>query len=277
MIEQTGKIGIFDSGLGGLTILKEVVKLMPNREYIYLGDNLNAPYGDKTQEEIFKLALAGVKWLFENNAEIVILACNTVSANALRKIQQEVLPAKYPTKKVLGIIIPTVEEIEKFTKSGRIGILATSATVESKIYEIEMKKQNPRMQIISQTGGNLANLIEQNNSKTALLAEINAITGKLVSRDNLIDAVILGCTHYALIAEEIKQILPKNIIVVGQGEIVAAKLLDYLNKHAEIRNKLSNIFSLNFYTTSDSKQTKQLMSHFYGSDISVSTVKIKKK
>lgn len=266
---KKGKIGIFDSGLGGLTILKEAIKLMPHYEYIYLGDNLNTPYGDKSQSEIFKLTLAGVKWLFKNGAEIVILACNTASANALKKIQQEILPIKYPNKRVLGIIIPTVEEIEKYSKTKHIGILATKATVKSKIYKIEAEKQNAKIAIVSQTGGNLVNLVEQNN-KTKLLIEISRITKELLAKDDLIDTIILGCTHYALIINEITQILPKHISIIAQGELIATKLLDYLKRHPEISDKLSNSYSLNFNTTSSNKQVKQLMSYFYGEDISVS-------
>ncbi len=273
MIKRTGKIGIFDSGLGGLTILKEVVKLMPCYEYIYLGDNQNTPYGNKSQDKIFNLTLAGVEWLFRNGAEIVVLACNTASANALRKIQREVLPVRYPDKRVLGIIIPTVEEIEKYSKTGHIGILATKATIESRIYEAEMKKQNPHIKIFSQSGGNLANLIELNN-KVEMLTEINSVVEELISKNNLIDTVVLGCTHYALIEEEIAQILPKHIHVVSQGELVAKKLKDYLTKHVEINIKLSNLFSLNFNTTSDSKHVQQLMTYFYGEKISISMVKI---
>ncbi|MEI7891088.1 MAG: glutamate racemase [bacterium] len=273
MNKHKGKIGIFDSGLGGLTILKEVAKLMPCYEYIYLGDNQNTPYGDKSHDEIFNLTLAGVEWLFKNDAEIVILACNTASANALRKIQQEVLPIKYPNRRVLGIIIPTVEEIEKYSRTGHIGILATEATVDSRIYEIEMEKQNPEIKIVSQVGGNLANIIEQNN-KNELLAEIKRVTEELLTKDDSIDTVILGCTHYALIANEIIQILPKHIRVISQGKLVAPKLLDYLNRHSEIRNKLSDAFSLNFNTTSNSEHVRQLMTYFYGENISISIVKV---
>lgn len=277
MTNPAGKIGIFDSGLGGLTILKKVVKLMPDQEFLYLGDNLRAPYGEKMPEEIFKHTLAGVKWLFDNGAEIVILACNTASANALRKIQQEFLPLKHPDKKVLGIIIPTVEELEKFSRSGHIGILATSATVASGVFEKEMAKRNPKMRIISQSGGELANLIEQNNDEIALLAKIKEIAKKLLNKDKLIDSIVLGCTHYALVAEQIKQILPKNIKIISEDDIVATKLLDYLNKHEEILEKLNNRSSLNFYTTSKSERTKALMSRFYGEDIPVSTATYKIK
>jgi glutamate racemase len=272
MNKQKGKIGIFDSGLGGLTILKEVVKLIPFYEYSYLGDNQNTPYGNKSQAEIFSLTLGGVEWLLRDGAEIVILACNTASANALRKIQQEVLPVKYPDKKVLGIIVPSIEEVGIYSKSGHIGILATKATVESRVYEIEMEKQNPQTKIISQSGGNLANLIEENNDTNSLQIEVKRVVGELLSKDSLIDTVILGCTHYALIAKEITQSLPKHIRTIGQGELVATKLRDYLDRHGEINKKLSNSFSTSFHTTSSSKHVPQLMAYFYGENISVSEV-----
>ncbi len=275
MIKQSGKIGIFDSGLGGLTILSEVIKLMPDREYLYLGDNLRAPYGDKSQKDIFKYTLAGVEWLFDSGAEIVILACNTASSNALRKIQQKIMPLKYPDKKVLGIIIPTVEDAGDFSESGHIGILATRATVASVSFESEMKKHNSKIQIVCQSGEDLANIIERDEDQKTLRLEIEKVTTELINRDNLIDAVILGCTHYALIIDQIKTVLPKNIRVVGQGDIVAIKLLDYIRRHAEISRRLKNKFSVSFYTTSDSEEVKKLMAQFYGSNIPVSTVMYK--
>lgn len=268
---QKGKIGIFDSGLGGLTILKEIVKTIPNNEYIYLGDNKNMPYGDKSQDKIFNLTLAGVEWLFKNGAEIIILACNTASANALRRIQQEVLPIKYPNKRVLGVIIPTIEEIKKYTESEHIGILATKATIESKIYEIEMEKQKPEIKIIPQAGGSLANLIELHNDNE-LFTELKRVTDELLTKDDSIETVILGCTHYALIVNKIKHILPKHVRIVEQGKPVATKLVNYLNRHSEINNILSDSSLLNFYTTSDSDDVKQLMAYFYGEDLSVSTI-----
>lgn len=238
MIEQSGKIGIFDSGLGGLTILKEIIKLMPEREYLYLGDNLRAPYGNRSQKEIFEFTLAGVKWLFENGAEIAILACNTASANALRKIQQEILPFKYPDKKALGIIIPTVENMENFSQSNHIGILATKATVESTVFEKETKKHNAKIKVVCQSGGKLVSLIEKNKNQNLLLAEIKKVADELIGKDELIDVIILGCTHYPLIEKQIKKVLPKNIKVISQGGIVAEKLADYINRHDEISKKI---------------------------------------
>jgi glutamate racemase len=270
--KKQGKIGIFDSGLGGLTILREAIKLMPDREYLYLGDNLRAPYGNRTQKKIFQYTLAGVEWLFGMGAEIVILACNTASANALRKIQQEVLPSRFPGKKVLGIIIPTAEEVSNFSKSGHIGVLATRATVASGTFEKEVKKYGPEIKISSQSGGKLVELIESSGDKKTLRAEIGKITCRLIAKDKLIDAIILGCTHYALIEKQIKKILPKGISVVNQGEIVAMKLVDYIKRHAEISQRLSSHPRVYFYTTVDDDEIKKKMVRFYGSKICVETV-----
>ncbi|MFZ2226244.1 MAG: glutamate racemase [Candidatus Moraniibacteriota bacterium] len=272
MKNNNGKIGIFDSGLGGLTILKEVIAQLPEREYLYLGDNLRAPYGDRTQKKIFEYTLAGVEWLFSHGAEIVILACNTASANALRKIQQEVLPFKYANKKVLGIIIPTAEELSKFSLSKHIGVLATVATVASGSFEREAKKYNPKIKLSIQSGGKLAELIEQNKDKKKLETEIEMVIGRLMAKDKLIDTIVLGCTHYALIEEQIKESLPSGIRIISQGEIVAKKLAEYLNRHAEIDQRLSNRFAVDFYTTAIDDTAKKKMAQFFGKEISVATV-----
>lgn len=265
-----GKIGVFDSGLGGLTILKAIVKLMPEREYIYLGDNLRAPYGGKSQAEIFKYTLAGVEWLFNQGAEIVILACNTASSNSLKRIQQEVLPIKYPKKKLLGIIIPTAEEVKGYSQSGHIGILATEATVLSGAFDLEIKKRGQAINVVCQTGGKLVELIEKNENESIVLSEIKRVIGELIDRDGLIDVILLGCTHYALIADQIVGILPKNIKAIGQADLVAIKLSDYLERHKDVRDRLSSLSAVQFYTTNDSDQVKNLMKKFYATDIPIS-------
>lgn len=274
MKNNNGKIGIFDSGLGGLTILKEVIVRLPEREYLYLGDNLRAPYGDRTQKKIFEYTLAGVEWLFSNGAEIVILACNTASANALRKIQQSVLPFKYADKKVLGIIIPTAEELGKFSLSKHIGVLATVATVASGSFEREVRKYNPEIKLSVQSGGKLAELIEQNKDKKKLETEIKMVIGHLMAKDELIDTIVLGCTHYALIERQIKKTLPKDISVISQGRIVATKLADYLDRHPKIAQKLSQRSSVCFSTTASEQATKEKMAQFFGKAIFVETVSL---
>jgi len=269
---KQGKIGIFDSGLGGLTVLSEVVRLMPKWDYLYLGDNLRAPYGGRSQKKIFAYTLAGIDWLFSQGAEIIILACNTASANALRKIQQEILPAKYPDKKVLGIIIPTAEEAINFSHSSHIGVLATKATVATGTFEKEAKKYAPKLKISSQSGGKLVELIENGKNKQELKLEIEKIVRRLMKKDKLIDAVILGCTHYALIEKQIKKMLPKEISVVSQGELVAIKLKNYIQRHSEIAQKLSRRSTISFYTTADGAEVKKKMAQFYGKAITIKTV-----
>ena len=275
MKKHNGKIGIFDSGLGGLTILGEVIARLPEREYVYLGDNLHAPYGDKTKEKIFAYTRSGVEWLFDAGVEIVVLACNTASANALRKIQQKVLPLKYPDKKVLGIIIPTAEEVNNFSQSGHIGVLATVATVDSGVFSREVKKYNPQIRMSAQSGGKLVELIESGGNEKKLAAEIKKVIGQLMAKDKLIDTIILGCTHYALIEKQIKKILPKKIKLVSQGEIVAIKLADYLKRHVEIRKKLSQRSAICFYTTADDAEVKKKMAQFFGKKVSIETVAYK--
>ena len=256
--------------------MREVIRLMPRREYLYLGDNLNAPYGSKSQAKIFRLTLAGVEWLFDNGAEIVILACNTASANALRKIQKEVLPSKYPQKRVLGIIVPTAEEVSSFSVTGHIGVLATRATVISRTFEKEVAKHSARrknqMQVATQSGGKLVKIIERDGTERVLQAEIENVCQRLLSKDSLIDAVVLGCTHYALIKDRIRRVLPKEIRVIDQGNLVALKLVDYLDRHTRIRNRLSEKSSLYFYTTSDRERVKRKIAQFYGMNIPITTV-----
>lgn len=274
--KKQGKIGIFDSGLGGLTILKEVIRLMPNWEYLYLGDNSRAPYGNKSQEEIFECTLAGVGWLFSHGAEIVVLACNTASANALRKIQQEILPLRYSEKKVLGIIIPTAEEMHKLSKSGHIGVLATKATVASGTFKKEIEKysrgRGVKVEVSSQSGGRLVEFIEGAGNEKMLDEEIGKVTRRLMAKDEFIDTIILGCTHYALIEEQIKKIVPRKINVINQGGIVAQKLVNYLDRHVEICQKLRSYSAAFFYTTSSDSEVKKKMAQFFGKDISVETV-----
>lgn len=274
MTVRKGKIGVFDSGLGGLTILRAIAELMPEREYLYLGDNLHTPYGNRMPEEIFQLTLRGVEWLFGRGAEVVVLACNTASANALRRIQREILPLKYPDRRVLGIIIPTVEELEKWSETGHVGILATRATVASKTFEVEMAKRNPEIAVFCRSGGDLAELIEKNVDAKILLAEIGRTAGRLVAEDERIDTFLLGCTHYALIEKEIADFLGKKIKVVTQGRLVALKLQDYLKRHPEMEKRLSRKAKISFYTTSPDDRVKKLMIRFYGQKISIEVVKI---
>jgi glutamate racemase len=266
---KQGKIGFFDSGLGGLTILKEAAGNLPGYSYIYLGDNLHAPYGDKSAQEIFAHTLAGAEWLFSQGAEIIILACNTASAIALRKIQRDILPAKYPGKKVLGIIIPTSEEADRFSRTQHVGVLATEATVRSGVFEIEMLKSDAELEITNQAGGRLVELIESGVDERELTDEIRKVVGELLLKDPLIDVLVLGCTHYALIIKLIEKSLPSHIKIINEAPLVADKLRSYLDRHQEIVARLGNDPRLEIFTTSPDEATRKLIRKFYGEEVEV--------
>ena len=261
-------IGFFDSGFGGLTVLKEVEKLLPQYSYLYLGDNLRAPYGTRKQKEIFKFTLEGIEFLFAQGAELVIIACNTSSSLALRKIQREVLPRKYPGKKVLGIIIPTAEDAGKFTRTKNIGVLATPATVKYGAYAKEIKKHCPDLKCFQEACPELVPLIEGGkHAHRKLDKTIEKYLEALLKKSKKIDAVILGCTHYALIEDNIRKILPKDIKVISQGKTIAQKLKKYLTRHSEIKKKLDRKSGRLFFTTGEKRNVERLAKVFYGRTI----------
>ncbi|MEE8131664.1 MAG: glutamate racemase [Candidatus Paceibacterota bacterium] len=263
-------IGFFDSGLGGLTILKEVIKLLPQYSYIYLSDNARTPYGSRNQETIYQFTLQGVKNLFEKGANLVILACNTSSSSALRKIQQEFLLKHFPNKNVLGIIIPTAEEINNFTSSKKIGVLATEATVDSLSYPKEINKINHEIKVFQQACQLLVPIIESgkiNGNDLDLI--IKKYLNELFQKSRKIDTIILGCTHYAIIEDKIKKHLPKNVKVVSQGPIIAEKLKDYFARHPKVEKTLAKGGEKIFFTTEDSERIKYLSKLFYGEQIEI--------
>ena len=264
-------IGFFDSGLGGLAVLKEVVKLLPDYPYIYLGDNARAPYGSRSQEVIYKYTVEGVKELFNRGAELVILACNTSSSAALRKIQREFLPQNYPDRKVLGIIIPTVEESPKLTKTKEIGILATEATVNSRSYVNEIKKINPDIKIYQQACPLFVPIIEAGEAEWAGMdLAIEKYLAELFVKSKNIDTIILGCTHYAIIEGKIRRhLMGRQVRIVSQGRIIAEKLKDYLGRHSEIEKKLDKSAVRRLFFTESVPRLKDLSAMFYGEDIAV--------
>ncbi len=266
-------IGIFDSGFGGLTILKEVTKILPQYSFMYLGDNRRAPYGCRSDAEIYAYTLEGVEALFARGAKVVILACNTASAVALRRIQQEVLPFKYPDRKVLGIIIPTAEESDTFSQTKHIGVWATEATVHSGVYEREMLKIDPQLRITSLPCPLLVPLIEAGSKASDEITEaVNGYIEALMVKDIRIDTLILGCTHYPIIADEIRRLLPKHIRLIQQGEIIAEKLRQYLVRHPEIECVLSREANRVFLTTSDTENVKRIADFFYGEPVGLECV-----
>jgi glutamate racemase len=258
-------IGFFDSGFGGLTVLKEVEKLLPQYSYLYFGDNLRAPYGIRKQKEIFKFTLQGIEFLFAEGADLIIIACNTSSSLALRKIQREVLPRKYPDKKVLGIIIPTAEDAGKYTQTKNVGVLATPATVEYGAYEKEIRKNWPKVKCFQEACPELVPLIEEGkHGHKNLEKAIEKYSAELLGKSKKIDAVILGCTHYALIENQIRKALPKNVKIISQGKTIAKKLKKYLSHHKEIKKQLDQKGGRKFFTTGEKKKVEKLAKIFYG-------------
>ncbi len=250
MTERQYNIGIFDSGFGGLSILKEIRRTLPEYSYIYLGDNARAPYGTRSFETVYKYTLQAVTKLFEMDCNLVIIACNTASAKALRTIQQKDLTHFGPDKRVLGIIRPCTELANTFTKNKNLGIVATKGTVTSHSYEIEIQKFYPDIKITSHACPMWVPLVENgeyasDGADFFVKKELDAL---LLENPN-IDALLLGCTHYPLLLPKIRKYLPQHIAIVEQGNIVAESLKQYLSHHSDIELSLKKQSSIIFYTT----------------------------
>ena len=261
-------IGIFDSGYGGLTVLKEITAKLPQYDYIYLGDNARSPYGTRSFETVYEYTLECVKWLFNQGCPLVILACNTASAKALRSIQQNDLNKIDASKRVLGVIRPTTEIIGRFTKTGNVGILATNGTVISNSYPIEIQKFYPAINIFQEACPMWVPLVENNeyNSPGAdyfIQKNIN----NLLQQSGSIDTILLACTHYPLLMEKIKNAVPANITVLSQGEIVADSLKLYLQKHTEIEENCSKNGQISFFTTDSEEDFDSHAAIFYGKPV----------
>lgn len=249
-IADCGAIGIFDSGYGGLTILEKIREQLPDYDYIYLGDNARTPYGTRSFEVVYRYTLECVDKLFSMGCHLVILACNTASAKALRTIQQNDLPHIDPSRRVLGVIRPTVEVVGELTHSKHIGLLATPGTVQSNSYPLEIAKLHKDITVVSEACPLWVPLIENNehNSEGADFF-IRKNLQNLICKDNNIDTVILGCTHYPLLYRKIRSILDDQIKIVAQGDIVANSLADYLTRHPEMENKCSKGSTTRYFTT----------------------------
>lgn len=258
-------IGVFDSGYGGLTVLKEITAVLPQYDYLYMGDNARAPYGSRSFDTVYHYTLQCVEWFFKQGCQLVILACNTASAKALRSIQQKDLPKIDPQKRVLGVIRPTAEVIGKYTKTGHVGVMGTSGTVESGSYLVEIEKFFPQIKVSQEACPMWVPLIE-NNEHLSPGADyfIKKHVKNLWQKDKKIDAVLLACTHYPLLAESILQNSPKNVQLISQGRIVAESLADYLKRHPEIEAQCSKAGTLQFFTTGDTKDFDNHAGIFYG-------------
>jgi glutamate racemase len=259
-------IGVFDSGFGGLTVLKEFLRVLPDYDYIYLGDNARAPYGNKSDEVIYEYTKQAVDFLFKHGAELVIIACHTASAKALRKIQQEYLPAHYADKRVLGVVVPIVEEAVNLSRKHRLGVIGTTATINSGVYKKELEKLRSDLEIFQEACPLLVPLVEEGWTDKP---EAKMILKKYLQplKVKQIDTLILGCTHYPLMLKDITRIMGKNVKIIDPAKAAAEKLADYLSRHKEIEKKLGRNKNLIFYTTDEANKFKRLGQKFLGRSI----------
>jgi len=249
------------------------VKLLPEYDYIYLGDTARAPYGEREQSEIYKFTEQAVDFLLQKNCVLIISACNTVSSEALRKIQQDYLVKNYPNRRVLGVVIPAVESAVELTKNKKIGVTATQGTVASESFVKELKKIDSGIKVYQQACPLLVPLIETGNTNSMEMElALKQYLVPLMEKD--IDTLILGCTHYGLLLDKIREITGKDINIVSEGKIVAEKLKDYLKRHREIEAKLSKNSTIEFLTTGLTEKFQKLGSVFFGSAIEVEKVDI---
>ena len=263
-----GPIGVFDSGYGGLTILDAIRKKLPQYDYLYLGDNARAPYGPRSFNIVYRFTLEAVKYLFDQGCHLVILACNTASAKALRNIQQNDLPGIDPTKRVLGVIRPTVEKIGEISHTGNIGILGTTGTIQSKSYDIEIEKIHPTFKVFSQSCPLWVPLVENLEAHgDGADYFVHKYINELLQQSNDIDSIILGCTHYPILIDKIRKYTPDHINIVEQGTIIADSLAEYLNRHPEMDIKCSKNGSCSYLTTEDADKFNSLASIFLNENI----------
>lgn len=266
-LKRKYSIGVFDSGFGGIQILKHIVKELPEYDYVYLGDTARIPYGSRSQEVILNFSTQAVDFLFKKNCQLVIFACNTASAKALCKIQK-----KYPNKKVLGVIIPAAEEA---ISSGHnsIGVIATQGSVFSGAFIREVGKINPKAKVFQQACPLLVPIVEAGEERSEIADIMLEKYLKPLLKNN-IDALILGCTHYGFLENKIRKIIGKDIKVINEGKVVAKKLKEYLSKHSEIEKTLGCNSKINFFTTDLTESFEIMGSKFFGKKIIPQKVKI---
>jgi glutamate racemase len=268
-MQTSGPIGIFDSGYGGLTIMKEIVSKLPQYDYIYLGDNARAPYGIRSFDTVYQYTLECVKWFFEQGCPLVILACNTASAKALRTIQQRDLPNLDPDKRVLGVIRPTAEVIGNFSELGQVGVLATAGTVNSGSYIIEINKFFPDIKVYQEACPMWVPLVENNEFKgNGADYFVKKHIDGIFDKGEKIDVVLLACTHYPLLREKIQEYLPIGVKLISQDEIVTHSLVNYLSRHPEIEKNCTKNGHQRFYTTDDIDNFDSHASMFFGKPVS---------
>jgi glutamate racemase len=264
-MQKPGPIGVFDSGYGGLTVLREIINKLPRYDYLYLGDNARAPYGNRSFETVYHYTLQCVKWFFDQGCSLVILACNTASAKALRTIQQNDLPLLDPGKRVLGVIRPTTEIIGNFSETKSVGILATNGTVASGSYPTEIARFFPALKVYQEACPMWVPLVENNEYDSHgadffVKKNLHNIFGK----GKMIDVLLLACTHYPLLKEKIQEYVPVGVKLISQGEIVAESLVDYLQRHTEIETLCSKNGQRSFFTTDSTEDFDNHATTFFG-------------
>lgn len=267
-LSHSGPIGIFDSGLGGLTILRDIRRRLPQYDYLYLGDNARAPYGSRSFDVVYRFTLQAVRYLFQQGCPLVILACNTASAKALRTIQQCDLPQIDPSRRVLGIIRPTVERLGEISPGGHIGVLGTAGTVRSRSYDLEIAKLYPDFTTTSQACPMWVPIVENAEAdKPGADYFVREYIDLLLEQRADIDTVLLGCTHFPLLYDKIRAYIPQEINVVCQGEIVADSLADYLTRHPEMESRLRLGGRCRYLTTENSEAFAALACTFLGQPV----------
>ncbi len=266
--EHPGPIGVFDSGYGGLTVLRSLQQALPEADFIYLGDNARAPYGNRSFDLIYHFTRQAVEYLFARGCQLVILACNTASAKALRTIQQNDLPRWDPARRVLGVIRPTVEAVGNITRTGAVGLVGTPGTVASQSYDLELAKLHPGIRFYSHACPMWVPLVEnlESNGPGADYFVKRDIE-ELLKKAPDIDTLILGCTHYPLLIDKIRQFAPSNLQIVLQGEIVANSLLDYLRRHPEMDARITRNGTTEYITTEEADKFSNLAAVFMGKPV----------
>ena len=266
-------IGVFDSGFGGIDILRGIVEELPNYDYIYLGDTARTPYGTRSREIVYEFTEQAVDFLFKNGAELIILACNTASSDALRKIQQEYLPKYYPEKKVLGVLIPAAEEAVKKTTNKKVGVIATEGTVKSGAFERELKKLKPKIKVFPKACPLIVPIVETGEEDSGVVETILENYLEPLIKNN-IDTLILGCTHYGILEDKIKKIIGEDIYIISEANIIPKKLRDYLKRHPKIEEKLTKNGEVIFYSTDITDKFVLLGSKFFGKEIKTERVSL---
>lgn len=268
MNNECGPIGVFDSGYGGLSVLREIQKRLPQYDYLYLGDNARAPYGTRSFDIVYKFTLEAVRYMFDRGCRLVILACNTASAKALRSIQQNDLPAIDPSRRVLGVIRPTVEKVGEISRSGRIGLVGTPGTVKSRSYDMEIAKLYPEFSLYSQPCPMWVPLVEYKEFDSPgadyfVKQEVDRLMGQCQD----IDTLILGCTHYPLLYDKIAKYVPEGVEIISQGKITADSLADYLVRHPEMESRCSKGGRTTYLTTENPEKFADMASVFLDKEV----------